>query len=202
MKFYPSILGLEKEKIPAILKRANDLGASGLHLDVMDGKFVPKKAFDFDFSKEIRAMTDLPFDIHFMTRDPENYIKPYLDLNPTRISVHAEEKPTFDFLKNIKKKGIQVGVAMDLPSDVEILDPYLDVVDFVLVMSVKCGASGQAFAPKALEKVKKIQEQSDVEITLDGGVNTETYSLIKKSGVSSIVIGSAFQKTPPFYPKN
>ncbi len=195
LKIYPSMLCADLSNLESELKKVSDSNPAGVHIDVMDGKFVEKKAFDFELTKKISELTNDKLDIHFMVKNPEQFVLPYLALNPSRISIHIEESPSINFIKKIQKEGISAGIVVDLPTKIEKIKPYLDVVDFIIIMSVKCGAGGQKFSSQALEKIKWIRSQNfKKDITVDGGINSETSKFIEKAGATSAVMGSAFFK--------
>ncbi len=196
LPIYPSLLCADLGNLESELNKVEVSKSAGLHIDIMDGKFVENKSFDFELTKKIAQLTKISLDLHFMTKNPEQFVLPYLQLKPTRVSVHIEENPSLDFFKNLKEKNILAGIVVDLPTKIEDINPYLKAVDFVVLMSVKCGAGGQSFSPIVLEKIKYVRENFNGDITIDGGINSKTLPLVESAGASSVVMGSAFF-TPP-----
>ncbi|MBN1783488.1 MAG: ribulose-phosphate 3-epimerase [Alphaproteobacteria bacterium] len=194
LPIYPSLLAADLSDLSTVLRKVESANPAGVHIDVMDGEFVENTSFDFALTQKIAKSTNLPLDVHFMTKNPEKFMQPYLGLDIARISVHVEESPSLLFLQKLRDKGIKVGIAIDLPTPVEDLLPYIDHVDFIMIMGVKCGASGQKFSFEAIEKTIWARDHFEGEIMLDGGINDYTAPLVEKAGASSIVMGSAFFK--------
>lgn len=192
---YPSLLAADLSDLDTVIRKVEDAKPAGVHIDIMDGAFVENTSFDVDFVKTISSLTSLPLDVHFMVKNPEKYLLPYLDLNIARISVHVEEEPSLLFLQKMRDKGIKVGIVIDLPTPMEAALPYLEHVDFVMIMGVKCGAAGQKFSFEAIEKTVWARQHFSGEIMVDGGINPDTLPLVKKAGASSVVMGSAFFKS-------
>ena len=192
----PSILAADFSDIRNVLDVVRKSGTNWVHLDVMDGNFVPNLSFGAKFIKDMRPSSDLYFDAHLMINEPSRYIDEFAQAGSDSITVHVEAcsdvKAT---LEMIKKHGIGCGISFRPKTPVSALVPYLDMVDLVLVMSVEPGFGGQGLIPETLEKVKElvsIRGSRNYRISIDGGVNLKTIAQVYASGVDVAVAGSAF----------
>jgi ribulose-phosphate 3-epimerase len=177
--------------------RVTEAGADLIHLDVMDGHFVPNLTMGSQLIKSIRRYTKLPFDVHLMLTHPQDYIDVFVDAGADLITVHIEvdERPA-KLIDQIKKRGVQVGIALCPQTPVSAVEPYLADIDLVLPMSVKPGFGGQSFEMDTLGKIdhlrERIQTQNiDAEIEVDGGINLETAALVGHHGATILVAGTA-----------
>ena len=193
----PSILAIDYNNDEILQKALIDIekaGANMVHLDVMDGKFVKNKTFDYKLVDKIKDMTSLLLDVHLMIEDADAVIDKYADAGADIITVHFEAcKNIEETLKKIKSKNVVAGVAINPKTPALKLKDLLDtgLVDVVTVMSVQPGACGQKFIPGSAEKVAEIRElNKKVFIEIDGGVNTKNASILRKLGANIIVSGS------------
>lgn len=157
-----------------------------IHLDIMDGEFVPNISFGPDFVKSILEMKNgIPFDTHLMLIHPQNYIKAFYDAGSDFITFHVEaDCNPYEVINSIKKLGIKAGIAINPETGVDKIEEYLPYVDMVLIMSVHPGRGGQSFMPIAIDKVKRLKELKDKNgynylINIDGGINDKTLPLVK-----------------------
>ncbi|WP_022846995.1 MULTISPECIES: ribulose-phosphate 3-epimerase [unclassified Desulfurobacterium] len=196
----PSILSADFANLERDIKKAVQAGADVIHVDVMDGRFVPNITIGPCVVESIRKVTDKPLDVHLMIVEPEKYVKAFADAGADWISVHFEASihlhRTVSMIKELDKKA---GVVINPATPVEFLTDILPFVDFVLVMSVNPGFGGQKFIPQTLEKVKKLKkwkEEKDLKflIEIDGGVKLDNVSEIIAAGVEVAVAGSAVFK--------
>lgn len=191
MEISTSILSIEKDKIENIKKLGNT-STNYIHLDVMDGIFVPSK-MDFINEKETLIQTNKPLDIHLMVSDVKKYIDRYKDFNPTYITFHLEiEENMKDLIKEVKKI-CKVGISIKPNTKVNELEEYLSEIDLVLVMSVEPGKGGQEFIKESVKKVQELynlrkQNQYHYKIEVDGGINSNTIEGISNCDIA--VIGS------------
>ncbi|MCF0238328.1 MAG: ribulose-phosphate 3-epimerase [Sphaerochaetaceae bacterium] len=192
----PSILSADFSIIKEEVQSIKESGAPWVHLDVMDGIFVPNITFGPKFIKDIRKNSDLFFDTHLMIEKPEKLIKEFASAGSNSITVHSEACLHLDSTINlIKSFGCKAGVSIVPSTPVSSILPILDIVDMVLVMSVNPGFGGQSLIPYTLEKVKelvKIRGSRNYLINIDGGVNEKTINDVYNSGVDIVVAGSAF----------
>ena len=166
--------------------------ADMLHLDVMDGHFVPNITFGPPLIASIRKYTDLIFDVHLMISHPLKYIEAFAKAGSDIISVHLECDDNIDeCISLIKKFGKKACVVINPDTEVELVFPYLDKIDMVLIMSVYPGFGGQSFIEDVLEKAEKIRKISDIDIELDGGINDKTIKKAVKAGCNVLVAGTA-----------
>ena len=186
-------------KASDLIKRFNDTKVSYIHLDIMDGKFVNNKSYTVSEIKKFNDISKKSFDVHLMVKNPIKYINDLALLNVNTISFHYEAVKNVDEVINlIKNYGIKVGIAINPKTDINVLIPYLNMIDIVLVMSVEPGYSGQAFIESTYNKVEKLKElivnnNSKSLIEVDGGVNIENAPILKEKGTDIIVSASYIQ---------
>jgi ribulose-phosphate 3-epimerase len=195
MKVAPSILSADFTKLEESVKRVDH--ATFLHIDVMDGIFVPNISFGPSIQKQIRAKyPDMVFDTHLMIIDPIKYIKEFADAGSDFITFHIEAKSDInETIDLIHSYGLKAGISIKPNTNPEVLIPYLDKLDLVLVMSVEPGFGGQKFMPNSLDKIKWLDEYKNQHnlsyiISVDGGINKDTYPLVEEAGANLAVMGS------------
>lgn len=177
------------------IKRMQTYGADLYHLDVMDGLFVKNQTVDYTYLEQLKMSSVLLFDVHLMVQYPAKVIKKYAKSGANILSVHyeafANDKKFVKALKKIKKLGMMPGIAIDLDTQVEVIEPFLKYCDMVLVMTVKAGKGGQKFSEDALKKIKKIRKlYPNILIEVDGGITDETGAKCVKAGADILVSGS------------
>ncbi|TWT76523.1 Ribulose-phosphate 3-epimerase [Planctomycetes bacterium CA13] len=189
----PSILSCDFGDMKSEVTRLTDAGAQALHLDVMDGHFVPNLTFGMPMVSGLRRHTDLPLDVHLMISEPLRYAKPMVQAGADVLTFHVEAVEDAAFVaKEFRKLGVGVGVALDSDTKLTDLEPCLDFVDMVLVMSVKAGFGGQSFNPISLEKLRLLRDNHpELLLQIDGGMNTETIVLARDAGCDLFVVGSS-----------
>lgn len=178
------------------IKELNTLDIDYIHLDIMDGKFVPNTSFTYDQIKKIIEVSEKPFDVHLMVRDVENYIYHYAMLNTEYITFHYEVLKDLKIIKKIKNYGIKCGISVKPSTDIELIYELLPYIDMVLIMSVEPGRGGQKFIDNSLNKIKKLKDyikknNLNVIISVDGGINNNTGVNCVKNGADMLVVGSA-----------
>ncbi len=193
----PSILSADFANLGADIKKVEDLNIKYLHIDVMDGLFVPNISIGVPVVKSIRKVSDMIFDVHLMIMDPYKYIEDFVKAGADMISFHVESVgDVVKVIDKIKSFGIKAGIVIKPQTDVDEILDYLHLVDYVLVMSVEPGFGGQSFMPNSLPKVqklKRIREQKNLEylIEIDGGICEQNLKQVSDSGVDIFVMGSA-----------
>ncbi len=204
IKVAPSILSADFGNLIKDIRQVEEAGADLLHLDIMDGHFVPNLTFGPVVLKPLTGKIKLPLDVHLMVNNPEDFIKLFVPLGPLYITVHYEASRNLnDLIKVIKDEGIKAGISINPATPVESILNYLDKIDLILVMSVHPGFPGQKFMPEVLPKVKKLRQVIDeqklkVDIQIDGGINGDNVKLVKEAGVDIIVAGSAIFGTSDY----
>lgn len=197
-KISPSLMCIDFENISDTLKAFEKCGIEYLHVDIMDGAFVPNITLGTDFCKKLREMTSIPLDIHMMVYSPENKLNWFDIKEGEYVSVHYESTPHIHrALSLIKEKGAKAMVALNPATPVSVLDYIYDIIDGVLIMTVNPGFAGQKLIPSTLQKItdarKRLEElgRTDVEIEVDGNVSFENAIKMKKQGADIFVGGSS-----------
>jgi len=196
IKIAPSILSADFSILGEEVKNLDMAGADYIHVDVMDGHFVPNITFGPVVIKKIRKYTKLPFDVHLMISPVEKYIKDFADAGADIITIHPEATDNIErCVKTIKSLGKKAGVSLNPKTPISSLEKVIDTLDLILVMSVHPGFAGQSFMPEVLSKVKELRKiinakglKTDLEI--DGGINFETGALAIKAGADVLVSGT------------
>lgn len=193
----PSILTLDFSNIQMQCAKLQRDGADWIHLDVMDGIFVPNSTFDWQLVSQVKQAVTIPLDVHLMVVDPINVVDNYAKSGADIITFHLEAaKDVVATINAIKKSSCKVGISIKPATPVAEIEPYLPLIDMVLVMSVEPGFGGQKFMPSAVERIAQIRALNpDILIQVDGGINTQTAPLVKKAGANVLVAGSAIVNT-------
>lgn len=197
IKIAPSILSADFSKLGEEIRSIEKAGADIIHIDVMDGDFVPNITFGPPVIKAIRKYTKLPFDVHLMISDPDRYIADFKDAGADIITVHVEACTHLHrTLQSIRSMGVKAGVALNPATDTESIRYVMDVADMVLVMTVNPGFGGQMLIEPVLQKIGKVRSIAKesgkaIDIEVDGGVNTENSIKVIQAGADIIVSGSA-----------
>ncbi len=189
----PSILSADFSHLARDIRMVEKAGADLLHIDIMDGHFVPNISIGPVVVAAIRRVTRLPLDVHLMIADPLAYIDPFVKAGSDMITVHAETISAAQFkpyARRLQKVGVQAGVSLNPDTRVDKIKLFLPYIDFVLVMSVYPGFGGQAFIPSALAKVVKLRSMFKGDISVDGGVNHAVAAQLIKAGATMLVAGS------------
>lgn len=197
IRIAPSILSADFSMLGAEVRKVADAGADWIHIDVMDGHFVPNLTFGAPVVACLRKVTDLPFDVHLMVQRPEDYVEPFAKAGADILTVHLETAPHLHRLvQAIREQGMKAAVSLNPSTPLCLLEEILPCLDMVLLMSVNPGFGGQAFIPECLEKVRRLRAMIDergltTEIQVDGGVTPANAGALLAAGATVLVAGSA-----------
>jgi ribulose-phosphate 3-epimerase len=196
-KISPSILSADFTRLGDEIKAVEQAGADYIHIDVMDGHFVPNITIGPMIVEAVKRVTDLPLDVHLMISDPDNFIDDFVKAGADILTVHAETvKHLHRTVQYIKEKGVSPGVSLNPATPLDILEYILDDLDLVLLMTVNPGFGGQKFIPAVIPKIKRLREMVDkrnlkTEIEVDGGIGPDSISPVSSAGADVFVAGSA-----------
>ena len=191
----PSLLAADFANLEREIHAAEEAGVQCLHLDIMDGHFVPNLSFGIPVVRAIRRVTSLPLDVHLMIQEPERYVKQFRKAGADMLTIHIETTPDpTELLAEIRELGAVPGLSLNPPTPLESMEPFLDLCDLVLVMSVMPGFGGQEFDPVALGKLRRLREigKEGLVLSVDGGVNDQTTPSCVEAGADLLVMGTAF----------
>ncbi|MFP3975235.1 MAG: ribulose-phosphate 3-epimerase [Dehalococcoidia bacterium] len=197
IKLAPSILSADFARLGEQVTEATEAGADYIHVDVMDGQFVPRITIGDGVVKAIKSYTSLPLDVHLMVNTPEQQIQSFAQAGADIITVHVEVSVHLHrTLTEIKELGLKAGVSLNPATPLETIKEVLPLVDLVLVMTVNPGFAGQAFIPETLDKISRLRklldsENLEAELEVDGGINAETAPRVAKAGARVLVAGAA-----------
>ena len=196
----PSILSADFSQLKNEIKKLEQAGADMIHVDVMDGHFVPNLTIGPPVIKSLRAHTNLPFDVHLMISPVHKYIKDYADAGANIITIHPEATNDLkESIKYIRDLGKKVGVSLNPETPLGTIENFLQDIDLVLIMSVHPGFGGQKFMPEVLEKVKKlrniiIEKKLELDIEIDGGIDFDNNKMVIEAGANILVSGTTVFK--------
>ncbi len=197
IKIAPSILSADFSQLGNEIKRLEKAGADMIHVDVMDGHFVPNLTIVPPVIKTLRKYTNLTFDVHLMISPVHKYIKDYAEAGANIITIHPEATENLEMsIKHIKDLGKKVGVSLNPNTQIEVIKNFLSNINLVLIMSVHPGFGGQKFMPEVLDKIKKLKKIKDqknlkFDIEVDGGINFDNNKLVIDAGANILVSGTA-----------
>jgi ribulose-phosphate 3-epimerase len=193
IKIAPSLLSADFSRLAEDIRKVERAGADLLHVDIMDGHFVPNITIGPVVVKYMRRVTRLPLDVHLMIKNPRKYIAPFISAGSDMLTVHIETvsmKDIREVSRELKSNKIKFGISLNPATPLERIKPALRLVDFVLVMSVNPGFGGQAFIPSAVDKIRKLRSVFKKDIAVDGGINEQTGRLVKDAGANILAAGS------------
>jgi ribulose-phosphate 3-epimerase len=203
-KISPSILSADFSRLGGEVQAVEKAGADYIHVDVMDGHFVPNITIGPMIVESLRKMTSLPLDVHLMIRNPDEFLTAFVEAGASILTVHVEACPHLRrTLTAIKKKGARAGVSLNPTTPVALIEPALEYADLVLVMTVNPGFGGQEFIPAMLPKIKQLRSLIDrkgwnLELEVDGGIKVDNIGAVAKAGADVFVSGSGIFKTSDY----
>ena len=197
----PSLLLCDFGNLAREVRRLEEAGVKALHLDVMDGHFVPNLTYGMPIVAAFRRLTDLPLDVHLMIANAEQYVGAFCEAGADHLTVHVEateDAPAL--LTKIRSLGVGAGIALNPDTPLDVIEPCLPLADLVLVMSVPAGFGGQTFDNRALDKLRVLRSKvpPNVALEIDGGINQETISRAAAAGAHLFVVGSAIFNHPEY----
>jgi ribulose-phosphate 3-epimerase len=202
----PSILAADFSNLAAEVRKVEDAGADWIHCDIMDGHFVDNISFGPTIVGFVRKQTKLPLDVHLMIEHADHYVPRFVDAGANSITVHVEPEAKHDIgktLGQIRAASCRVGLTLNPATSFELLEPFQDKIDMLLVMTVHPGFGGQPFRPEQMEKVKRAAEWNKtrnrkIDIEVDGGVNPETARVSIQNGANVLVAGTSIFRAPDY----
>lgn len=198
VKIAPSILAANMENLIEDIKQVSDFGADYIHIDVMDGKFVPNETNGLMMLKTAKKSTNIILDVHFMVENPIEYIKDFTE-EADIITFHVEAVNKIqaeEIISLLKAKNKKVGIALKPKTSINEIIPFLNKIDMVLIMTVEPGFGGQKLIPETIEKIEQVRKiKPNLDIEVDGGINLETADLVKTAGANVLVAGTAIFKS-------
>jgi ribulose-phosphate 3-epimerase len=203
---FPSILNADWDHMAEELAKLETAGANGIHLDIMDGKFVPEKTFDLKHVKKFVGMSSLPFDAHLMIEEPQKHVDSYIECGVDSITFHYEvcrDQDAIDLARHIQVQGLKAGISINPDGKVGPIMDLIDYFDWVLFMSVVPGYGGQKFIPEVLDNVMQLKAHCNKHklkrvIQIDGGINEKTAPLAIGAGINNIVAGTYIVKSDDY----
>lgn len=202
IKIAPSILSADFAELGPEIRRVEAAGADLIHIDVMDGHFVPNLTIGPPVVAALRKVSRLPFDVHLMVDNPQDMLAAFIKAGADIVTVHAEVAPHLHRLvQTIKEQGVKAGVSLNPSTPLAMVEEVLDIVDMVLIMSVNPGFGGQKFIPGAVDKIRRLRaliaaRGHKVDIEVDGGINADTARQVTEAGANILVAGSAVYCAP------
>ena len=200
----PSLLACDFGRLSDEIHKVETAGADWLHVDVMDGHFVPNLTVGPVIVEAIRRSSRVPLDVHLMMNHPEQYLKQFLDAGAQYLTVHLEapglrnESVLRNVLTTIRQGGARAGLSLRPRTSAESLKPFLELLDLVLVMTVEPGFGGQAFMPEVVPKVEQLREWFPGDLAVDGGINAQTGALCRAAGANVFVAGTYVFRSPSY----
>ena len=200
----PSLLACDFARLADEVQQVEAAGADWLHVDVMDGHFVPNLTMGPVIVEAIKKVTRLPIDVHLMLDHPEQYIKPFIDAGSNLLTVHVEaeglrnERTLQQVLERIKRSGAKVGLSVRPRTIADALQPFVEQVDLVLVMTVEPGFGGQAFIPSVVPKIAQVRQWYTGDLSVDGGINAQTGRQCRDAGANILVAGTYVFRAPSY----
>lgn len=197
----PSLLLCDFGNLEREVRAVEEAGAQALHLDIMDGHFVPNITYGFTIIEAVRRVTELPLDVHLMISNPGKYIPQFVEAGSNLISIHIEAvanpRPVLDQIRSL---GAAAGLVLNPPTPISAVEPFLDACDYVLAMTVMPGYGGQKFDESVLSKIRDLRAQLPPEVLIeaDGGIGPDTIASCAAAGVEMFVTGSAIFRTPDY----
>ena len=199
----PSILSADFGRLAEQVSEAAEAGADWIHVDVMDGHFVPNITIGPAVTSAVRAASDLPVDVHLMIEEPDKYLSAFADAGADYITVHQEACPHLHrTIERMRELGVHPGVTLNPATSLDTLMEVIPEVDLALIMSVNPGSGGQSYIPASTEKIRRLRTMLDergtngAELEVDGGVNVETAGAVSRAGASVLVAGAAVFRHP------